>query len=100
VIRHVVVFRLAADDPADRQRDATEIRRRLEALVDVVPGLRGLEVRPDLGVEGHWDLALVTLHDTGDDLAVYAADPRHREVIAYCDTVVAERAVVDSDLEV
>lgn len=99
MIRHVVVFRMAADDPEQRSRDAGEVRRRLEALVGVVPGVRELEVRPDLGVDGHWDLALVTLHDTREDLAAYAADSRHREVIAFCDSVVAERAVVDSDLE-
>ena len=99
MIRHVVAFRLAADDPADRTRDAAEIRRRLESLVGVVPGLHDLEVRPDLGVEGHWDLALVTHHDTLDDLAAYAGDPRHREVIAFCDTVVSAKAVVDSDLD-
>lgn len=99
MIRHVVVFRLAADDPGARARDAAEVRSRLEALVGHVPGLRELEVRPDLGIEGHWDLALVTLHDSREDLAAYAADPSHREVIAFCDTVVAERAVVDSDLD-
>jgi hypothetical protein len=99
VIRHVVAFRLAADDPADRSRDASEIRRRLESLVGVVPGLRDLVVRADLGVEGHWDLALVTHHDTRDDLSAYAGDPRHREVIEFCDTVVSAKAVVDSDLD-
>jgi len=99
VIRHVVVFRMAADDPDQRSRDVAEVRGRLEALVGVVPGIKELVVRPDLGVEGHWDLALVTLHDSREDLARYAAHPTHREVIAFCDSVVAERAVVDSDLE-
>jgi Stress responsive A/B Barrel Domain len=99
VIRHVVVFKLAADSPADRARDAAEIRRRLEALVGLVPGVRDLEARSDLGIEGHWDVVLVTHHDTRDDLAAYGGDPRHREVVEYCDTVVAAKAVVDCDLE-
>ncbi|MGC4110435.1 MAG: Dabb family protein [Nocardioides sp.] len=99
MIRHVVVFRMAADNPEERSRDAAEVRHRLEALVGVVPGVRELVVRPDVGVDGHWDLALVTSHDSREDLATYAADPRHREVIAFCDSVVAERAVVDSDLD-
>jgi heme-degrading monooxygenase HmoA len=99
VIRHVVLFRLAATDAEERARVAAEVRRRLEALVGVVQGLHDLQVRADLGeMDGHWDVALVTLHETRDDFAAYAADPRHREVIAYCDTVVSDRAVVDSDL--
>lgn len=99
MIRHVVAFKLSADSVAERDRDAAEIRRRLEALVGVVPGVRDLKVRADLGVDGHWDLALVSLHDTRDELAAYAADPRHREVIAFCDTIVSDKAIVDSDLE-
>jgi hypothetical protein len=99
VIRHVVLFRLGATDADQRAKDAAEVRRRLETLVGVVPGLNDLQVRPDLGVEGHWDLALVTLHPTIEGLRAYATDPRHLEVLAFCDTVVADRAVVDSDLD-
>jgi hypothetical protein len=89
---------MSAADVAQRARDAAEIRRRLESLVGIVPGVQELTVRPDVGVEGHWDLALVTLHESREELAAYGADPRHQEVIAFCDTVVADKAVVDSDL--
>lgn len=99
MIRHVVVFRLAAGDAERRASDGAEIRRRLEALVGAVPGVRDLVVRPDLGLDGHWDLALVTHHDSPNDLATYAADPRHRDVIAFCDMVVADKAIVDSELD-
>lgn len=99
MIQHIVVFRMAADDREQRERDAAEIRLRLEALVGVVPGIGRLTVRPDLGIAGHWDLALVTLHDTREDLAAYSADPRHREVVAFCETVIADKVIVDSDLD-
>ena len=99
MIQHVVLFRLRAEDAGQRAQDAAEIRRRLEGLVGVVPGVDELRVRPDLGVDGHWDLVLHSLHPSVDGLAAYAKDPRHREVIAFCDSVVSERAVVDADLD-
>jgi hypothetical protein len=100
VIRHVVLFRLAATDPVRREADVAEMRRRLEALVPVVPGVSDLVLRADLGVDdGHWDAVLVSHHATREDLASYAVDPRHREVIAFVSTVVTDRAVVDCDLE-
>jgi hypothetical protein len=59
-----------------------------------------LRVAPDLGeIDGHWDLALVSHHPSREDLRHYATDPRHREVIAWVNRVVTERAVVDVQLD-
>ncbi|MFT3873575.1 MAG: Dabb family protein [Nocardioides sp.] len=99
MIRHIVLFRLAADDIAQRDRDAAELGARLEALVGVVPGVDDLQVRPDLGeVDGHWDVALVSHHQNRAALASYASDARHRAVIAWVDGVASARAVVDYEI--
>jgi len=96
VIRHIVLFRQSATDAEQRRRDADQLRSRLEALVGVVPGVSDLRVASDLGeIEGHWDLALVSHHPSREALQQYATDPRHREVIAWVDGMVTERAVVD-----
>jgi hypothetical protein len=90
VIRHVLCVRLA-----DRDHDDA-IRARLTALVGVVPGLIRMDVEPDLGgVDGHWDLVLVSDHESVDALDAYQAHPRHREAAAWVAPFIVERAVVD-----
>lgn len=96
MIRHIVEFRLAATDPAQRANDADGIRARLGALVGVVPGLQRLEVHRDLGlIDTHWDVVLVSDHDDNAALEGYQAHPAHREVSAWISTVVTDRAVID-----
>jgi hypothetical protein len=90
VIRHVLCFRLK-----DRDHDDA-IRERLTSLVGVVPGLISMDVEPDLGtVDGHWDLVLVSDHESPEALEGYQAHPDHREAAAWVGQFVDERAVVD-----
>ena len=100
MIRHVVAFQLASGDALVRARQAAEIKERLEALVDVVPGVVAIGVHLDLGlVEGHWPLIMVSDFEDLDALDAYQAHPRHRTVIAWLnDGVVSDRACVDFDL--
>jgi len=100
MIRHIVEFRLSADDPAQRARDARGIHDRLTALLGVVPTVRTLTVASDLGlVSGHWDVVLVSEHETNEDLEAYQAHPAHRAAAAWISTVVSDRATVDYELE-
>lgn len=94
-VRHVVLFRLLETDVRLRDDQVSRMRERLEGLVGVVPGLSALTLRPDLGAAGHWDVALVSDHDSAQALADYQDHPAHREVVAWVSTLVAERAVVD-----
>jgi hypothetical protein len=96
MIRHIVEFRLAADDPEQRAVDARGIHERLTALMGVVPTVRSIQVASDLGlVGGHWDVVLVSEHDSNPDLEAYQSHPAHREAADWVSTVVSDRAVVD-----
>jgi Stress responsive A/B Barrel Domain len=96
VIRHIVAFRLTPQEARERSRTVKEIHDRLTALVPAIPGLRSMDVAPDLGiVEGHWHLVLVSEHDDSDALEAYQRDPRHVEASAWVGQFVVERAVVD-----
>lgn len=99
MIRHIVEFKLAATDPAQRAKDADGIREHLTALVGAIPGLRGMTVSPDLGlVDTHWDVVLVSDHDDNAALEGYQAHPAHKEASAWVSTVVTDRAIVDFEM--
>jgi hypothetical protein len=97
MIRHVVALQLPAADSGVRRHQAEEIKTRLEALADVVPGIIDIAVHFDLGhVASHWPLVLVADYVDNDALEAYQAHPRHAEVLAWMnDGVVGGRAVVD-----
>lgn len=95
MIRHIVTWRLAAEDAQQRADDARGIKERLEALRGVVPAER-IEVGIDLGeVEGNWDVVLVSDFATAADLAAYQEHPRHREVLPFMRSVTSARSCVD-----
>jgi hypothetical protein len=99
MIRHLVLFRLAASEPAQRADDTAGIRSHLAALVGVVPGLRSVTVEPELGlVDGHWDVALISEHDSNAALEGYQAHPAHQSASSWISGVVTDRAVVDLEV--
>jgi len=96
MIRHIVLFRLAAEDDTQRRDDAAEIAHRLEALHTQIAGIESIRVDRDLGlVDGHWDVALVSEHEDNAALEAYQAHPAHQEASAFVASVVSDRAVVD-----
>jgi len=97
MIRHIVAFQLASDDHDTRRRHAAEMKSRLEALIDVVPGVVSIEVHDDLGlVASHWPLILVSDFETAEALDRYQVHPRHHGVVAWMnDGIVADRVVID-----
>jgi hypothetical protein len=99
VIRHIVVFTLSADDPAQKREDARAMKQRLETLASVIPGVRRLEVGADLGlVPGHWDVVLVSEHDSNAALEAYQVHPEHVAAAEFVRSVVRDKACVDYEL--
>jgi len=97
MIKHIVMWRLK-ESAGGRSRDenALEIKKRLEALRDAVPGIRELEVGLNVKeAEAAADLVLVTAFDDAAALEAYQRHPAHQEVVAFVRTVVSERRVVD-----
>ncbi len=95
MIRHIVSWRLAADDAGQRAADAEGIRQRLEGLRGVVRAER-IVVGVDLGAtEGNWHVVLDSDFATADDLAAYQVHPAHVEAAAFIRSVVAARSCVD-----
>jgi hypothetical protein len=96
MIRHIVEFKLSSDDPQQRATDALGIQAHLTGLLGVVPTVNSIVVANDLGlVGGHWDVVLVSEHDSNADLEAYQAHPAHKEAAGWVSTVVSDRATVD-----
>ena len=99
MIRHIVCWTFQSTDPDERAAALAGMRERLEPLPSVVPGLRSLVVRADLGdTESNWDVVLVSEHDDRAALAAYTDHPEHLAAASFVRSVVAERACVDVEL--
>ncbi|TFD41400.1 Dabb family protein [Cryobacterium sp. TMT1-2-1] len=94
-IRHVVSWRLAATDPAEKAEHAARIIAGLESLVGVVDEIRSLTVGADVAGGDNWDVVLIADFDDMEAVARYQAHPEHQKVGAYIRSVVAARMAVD-----
>lgn len=94
-IRHVVSWKLAATDPAEKAEHAAQIVSGLESLVGVVGEIRSLQVGADVAGDGNWDVALIADFDDLTAVARYQVNREHQKVAAFIRSVVAERMAVD-----
>lgn len=98
-IRHVVSWKLSAEDPGERAEQAAEIARRLHALRGVVPELLSISVGGNVAYpEENWDVALVADFLTVAELESYQVHPAHVEAASYVRSVVSSRASVDFEV--
>ena len=98
-IRHVVTWKLAAEDEAERSAQAAEVARRLNALDGVVPQLLSISAGANVAYpEVNWDVTLVADFASVDAIDEYQVHPAHEEVAAYIRSVVASRVAVDFEL--
>ena len=99
MIKHMVFWKLKADDEAGKAAAVAEIAAALEPLVGIVPGLHSLVVRPNVvDTETSWDAALVSEHDSVADLKAYQAHPAHVDAAAVPGRLAQSRITVDVEL--
>ena len=90
---HIVMFKFK-----DENKDANlkEAREQLNALVDLVPTLKSMEVGINFTVaERAFDLSIYSTFDTKEDLDAYAVHPAHLKVVEFIKSVTTESKVVD-----
>jgi hypothetical protein len=98
MIRHIVTWRLATDDPTERAAQARKIAGDLLALRGVVPSIVDITVGPDVVGGGNWDVALVADFTDRAGLDAYVSHPDHQVVVTYVRSVVADRVAVDFEV--
>jgi hypothetical protein len=95
-IRHIVLWKLSAEDADTRALHAEQMMGRLQGLVGVIDEIERLEVGPNVAYPAtNWDVALVADFADVDALERYQVHPAHQEVAVFVRSVVAERATVD-----
>lgn len=98
-LRHVVTWKMATEDPAERAEHAAGIASRLQALVGVVPAIRALSTGVNaLEIDGNWDVTLVADFDDAAGLDAYQVHPAHQEVVGYVRAVTGSRSAVDFEV--
>jgi hypothetical protein len=98
-IRHVVTWKLAAEDAAERGAQALEVARRLNALDGVVPQLLSISAGANVAyTETNWHVALVADFASVAAIEEYQVHPAHEEVAAYIRSVVSSRVAVDFEV--
>lgn len=98
-IRHVVAWKLAAEDAETRAEQAEEVARRLESLVGVVPSIRSLSAGANVAYpDVNADVAVVIDFDDLRGLEEYQAHPAHQEVGGYIRSVAGGRLAVDFEV--
>ncbi len=99
MIRHIVMWKLAATSPEQKAVAAAEITVALEALVPIIPQLKSLGVHANSAFfETNWDLVLVADYDSVADLAAYQDHPEHLKALPIVRRNVAERVAVDFEI--
>jgi quinol monooxygenase YgiN len=98
MIRHLVLWKLAADADEDKRLIVAELQERFAALAEL-DGVMQLEIRADIGeTDGNWDVVLQgDYHDTAA-LDAYQVHPAHQDVVAYVRSVVTARACIDFEV--
>jgi len=96
MIRHVLIFDLKTDDPAEKAEQIAEIGRRLTGLMDVIPEIKRMNVPADgVGIDRSGDFAIDSDFDDEAGLRVYIDHPAHVEVARFIGSLVSSRAAID-----
>ena len=99
MIQHVVVWKLVEQSTSERLEALTRFATELGALVGIVPGLVSVSLTPDVGdTPGNFDVALVSIHESREALAVYQSHPAHVAIGEWWGLLVAQRGAVDSEI--
>ena len=92
MVTHIVLWNLK--DKSQKAQQGGEMKRRLEALVGVVPGLLSAQAGP--GFNG-FDVGLVCTLESREALDAYQCHPAHMAVKESVHSVISERVCCDCE---
>jgi heme-degrading monooxygenase HmoA len=97
MLKHIVMWKLKDHaEGADRAANAAEMKRRLDACANIVPGIQKFEVviaQP--GLEATYDVILYSEFEDKAALEAYAKHPDHQALIPFIGSIREGRACMD-----
>lgn len=99
MIRHIVSWKLKAEDEAEKAVAAAEIAAALEALPAHIPEVLSLSVARNVAYpEKNFDVILIADFETLDGLDAYQVHPEHIRAAGVVGARVTARACVDFEV--
>jgi quinol monooxygenase YgiN len=81
LIKHIVMWNVRGDTPAEKSRSIQQLQRSFESLAGRIPGLLHLEVGVDSsGIDYACDVVLYSEFESQAALDAYAEHPEHLRV--------------------
>lgn len=81
MIRHIVMWNVRGDTPAEKARGIVQLQRSFESLRDRIPGLLKLEIGVDTSrIDYACDVVLYSEFESQAALDAYATHPEHLRV--------------------
>ena len=99
MVKHIVLFKLRADVPAEQRLEAMRsFKAAIEALPERISCIRKVEVGLNVNPSETWHIALYSEFDSLDDVKRYAVHPDHVAAGKLLAEVKESRACVDYEI--
>jgi Stress responsive A/B Barrel Domain len=99
MIRHIVTWKLASQEPAEKATAFDTLVEGFGALPAIIPEIKTLHLGRDLDeTAGNWDVTLIIDFAGTADLDAYQVHPAHEKVKAVVRGLTGERASIDFEL--
>jgi Stress responsive A/B Barrel Domain len=99
MIRHIVAWKLTAEDADGKAAAFDELAQGFGPLPALIPQIRTLHLGCDLGeTPSNWDVVLTMDFDTTEDLQRYQEHPDHQPVRTIVRRLTGDRMAVDFEL--
>lgn len=96
MLRHVVSWKLIAEDSATKLAAIGTITAALESLLGTIPQILSLRLGPNIAYpDTNWDLVLIADYDDLAGLEAYQQHPAHLAVAQIVRPLVSARSTVD-----
>jgi hypothetical protein len=99
MIRHVISWKLAAEDAAGKDAAFAELAEGFGALPHLIPEIKSLQLGRDIDeTDGNWDVVLIVDYENTEDLETYQQHPEHIKVVATVRRLTNGRTAIDFEL--
>lgn len=96
MLKHIVIWKIAADDLATKAEHAATITSELMSLPAVIPEVRSMQVSTNVAdIAANWDIVITSEYDDESALRTYIDHPEHQRVAAIVRSLVSGRASID-----